>query len=105
MTFKATLAAAAIIGAAFAGMPEGLGQQRQIATRPGSGIVAKRDRPTGFWGDPRKHVPRVQTPEQRRKHLAKMERRFARWHDSLTSNPCIPLSQYEAAIQGCWDVK
>ena len=53
-----------------AGMPD-LGQQREIATKPGSGVVRKRDRPQGFWGNKPKRTPRVLTDAQRAKHTAK----------------------------------
>ena len=88
----------ALVLAAMAAMRAGLGQQLQVTTRAGSGVVAKRDRPTGFWGDPRRHVPRVLTPEQRAKHAEKMLRRRNRWERGLINNPCVSVAQYEAAV-------
>lgn len=90
------IAAAGLIAAA-AGMPP-LGQQTQIETRPGSGVVRERDKPRGFWGNKYKHVPRVLTPEQRAKHEAKMRRRFERWANGIINNPCLSLDARKAAF-------
>ncbi len=90
------LAASAVLAVAALAMPEGLGQQLRTSLRPGSGGVAKRDRPTGFWGDPHLHVPRVLTPEQRAKHAAKLMRRYKRWDEGLLLNPCVSAAQYWA---------
>lgn len=83
----AKLAAAGLLAAA-AGLPP-LGQQTQLNTRPGSGVVRERDKPHGLWGNKRKHKPRTLTPEARAKHEAKMQRRYERWVAGIAENPCI----------------
>lgn len=92
------LLAQALMLAAMHAMPSGLGQQQQIATRPGSGVAAKRDRPTGFWGGPYRHVPRERTPEQRSKHAAKLLRRRHRWLRGLAHNPCLAAQAQAKAL-------
>jgi hypothetical protein len=75
-----------------AGLPR-LGQQTEIVARPGSGVVRERDKPHGFWGNKRKHMPRVLTDAQRAKHTAKMRRRYERWARGIIKNPCLRLSR------------
>lgn len=88
------MVAAALLALA-SSMPP-LGQQTQIATRPGSGVVRKRER--NF-----RHVPRQRTPEQIAKHKAKLHRRFERWIDGLAFNPCVSAAQ--AGKMGAWDLE
>jgi hypothetical protein len=85
------LAAAGIL-AVVAALPP-LGQQAQIATRPGSGVVRKRER--NF-----RHVLRQRTPEQIAKHKAKLARRFERWIDGLVFNPCVSAAQMSKLTKG-----
>lgn len=87
MNIAKQIAAAGLIAAASALPP--LGQQTKIVERPGSGVVRERDKPHGFWGNKRKHKPRVLTDAQRAKHTAKMLRRYERWLSGIVNNPCI----------------
>lgn len=90
------LAASGLLAMA-AGMPP-LGQQTRITERPGSGVVRERDKPHGFWGNKRKHKPRVLTPEARAKHEAKMRRRYERWAAGVANNGCLSLEQRVAIL-------
>lgn len=83
-------AAASMILAFAAGLPA-LGQQTQIAVRPGSGVVLTRDR--GY-----RHKPRVLDEAARARHAAKMQRRYVRWRDGLSMNPCVSREQFHRLI-------
>lgn len=78
-------AIAAALLAMTASMPP-LGQQTQIAVRPGSGVVRTRDRG-------HRHKPRVLDEVARAKHASKMQRRYNRWADGLIDNPCVSSAQ------------
>lgn len=85
-------AAASMIMAFAAGLPA-LGQQTQIAVRPGSGVVRTRDR--GY-----RHTPRVLDEAARAKYASKMQRRYNRWADGLIENPCVSSAQCRRLL-GC----
>lgn len=75
--------------AAILGMPAGLGQQTEIATKPGSGVVRVAGR----------RPPRPKrTPEQIAKHAAKLRRRYARWASGLAWNPCLSREQFRKLL-------
>lgn len=84
-------AAASMIMAFAAGMPA-LGQQTQIAVRPGSGVVRTRDR--GY-----RHTPRVLDEAARAKHAAKMQRRYLRWAWGEKFNPCISVERLQSRLR------
>lgn len=83
------LAAAGLMAFAV-GLPA-LGQQTQIAVRPGSGVVRTRDR--GY-----RHKPRVLDEAARARHAAKMRRRYQRWVEGLSMNPCVSREQFSRLI-------
>lgn len=81
------LTRAAVLAMLFQAMPP-LGQQTQIAVRPGSGVVKTRDR--GY-----RHTPRLLNEAARSKHAAKMKRRYVRWDRGLRCNPCVTHEQVQ----------
>jgi hypothetical protein len=85
-------AAVAALMSVAAGMPA-LGQQTQIAVRPGSGLILTRDR--GY-----RHKPRELDPVARAKHAAKMRRRYARWFNGVCFNPCISARETARILGG-----
>lgn len=88
MTHPIRRAAAAATLAVATGLPS-LGQQTEIATKPGSGVVRMASR----------RPPRPKrTPEQIAKHAAKLRRRYARWASGLARNPCLSREQFRKLL-------